>query len=117
MGIRTECPNGHVFKVKEKYAGKKGFCPYCDGKVPILVPDFVSVTEDAQQAIRQTAPRDEDASVFDDHDDEDVLSSGPSRSVLTGSVIRHKVSCPHCSASVPMWYAKCPTCGRFMDQR
>ena len=43
MGIQVECPNGHVFKVKEKYAGKKGICPLCPGKVSVQVPDTLSI--------------------------------------------------------------------------
>ncbi len=39
MGIQVHCPNGHVFKVKDKYAGKKGLCPKCEGQVVVQVPD------------------------------------------------------------------------------
>jgi len=37
MGIQVECPNGHSFKVKDKYAGKKGLCPHCEGQVIVQV--------------------------------------------------------------------------------
>ena len=39
MGIPVYCPNGHHFSVKDKYAGKKGICPYCEGQVVVRVPD------------------------------------------------------------------------------
>src|SRR5690606_28064288 len=42
MGIQVECPHGHVFKVKDKYAGKRGLCPHCKGQVVVLVPDAYS---------------------------------------------------------------------------
>ena len=42
MGIQVECPNGHTFKVKDKYAGKKGLCPHCEGQVIVLVPDALT---------------------------------------------------------------------------
>ena len=42
MGIQVECPNGHTFKVKDKYAGKKGLCPHCEGQVVVQVPDALS---------------------------------------------------------------------------
>ena len=38
MGIPVNCPNGHHFSVKDKYAGKKGICPYCEGQVVVRVP-------------------------------------------------------------------------------
>ena len=118
MGIRTKCPNGHVFHVKEKYAGKKGFCPLCQDKVVIYVPDFVSTTEEAQRSRqRHSHAAASSESVFDEDEGGDSIhSTGESRSVLTDSVIRHKSSCNNCGAAVPMWYAKCPDCGTFMDQ-
>src|SRR6478736_4975936 len=42
MGIQVECPHGHIFKVKDKYAGKKGLCPHCEGQVIVQVPDTLS---------------------------------------------------------------------------
>ena len=48
MGIQTECPNGHVFRVKDKYSGVKGLCPHCEGQVVIQVPDVLSATETNQ---------------------------------------------------------------------
>ncbi len=37
MSIRVVCPNGHLLKIKNKYAGKAGLCPVC--KARIIVPD------------------------------------------------------------------------------
>ncbi|MEO2046216.1 MAG: hypothetical protein ABGX16_06535 [Pirellulales bacterium] len=45
MGIKVKCPHGHEFKVKDKYAGKKGLCPYCEGQVLVRVPDALSSRE------------------------------------------------------------------------
>jgi hypothetical protein len=45
MGIAVKCPHGHEFKVKDKYAGKKGLCPYCEGQVLVRVPDALSSRE------------------------------------------------------------------------
>ena len=39
MSIRVVCPNGHVMKIKDKYAGKKGFCPVCKARVEVPVPE------------------------------------------------------------------------------
>jgi len=36
MSIQFSCPNGHLLRVKESFAGKKALCPAC--KAPIQVP-------------------------------------------------------------------------------
>lgn len=120
MGIAVKCPNGHEFKVKDKYAGKKGLCPYCPGQVAVRVPDAVSSDNLSKAAFRIAAKEHgaepaatADSSIFDDSPRQDAGTSG---SVLSSSVIRHNVKC-QCGESVPMWFARCPKCGTFMDQR
>lgn len=117
MGISVTCPNGHEFKVKDKYAGKKGLCPFCKDQVAVRVPDAVS-SEQLQKAARRVAAEEHGAaaaaaSVFDDTLVHDASSSG---SLLGSSVIRHNVKCK-CGNRVPMWFARCPKCGEFMPQR
>lgn len=121
MGIPVECPNGHHFKVKDKYAGKKGLCPKCHGEVPVQVPKLL-VSKETEAGYRravaeevraqQKPPTDHAASVLDDSVHDDASSSG---SLLGSSVIRHHAKCK-CGQSVPMWFAKCPACGNFMEQ-
>jgi hypothetical protein len=126
MGIRVECPHGHVFKVKDKYAGKKGLCPHCEGQVIVHVPDALSTDASGvlqREAIqrRQSAqhhtssPSSSGSHVFDDPAD---MVAGPSSStsgsLLGSSVIRHNVKCK-CGEHVPMWYARCPACGQYID--
>ena len=123
MGIRVECPNGHIFKVKDKYAGKKGLCPHCDGQVIVHVPDALTANEASDVLQREAIQRRQasqhrpssGSSVFDDPD-EGVLaaSSGTSGSLLGSSVIRHNIKCK-CGEHVPMWYARCPACGQYLD--
>ncbi len=120
MGIQVECPNGHHFKVKDKYAGKKGLCPHCVGQVVIRVPDALNskATNDAYrqavtEEIRHKAATQTDSSVFDDTLHDDASSSG---SLLSSSVIRHNIKCS-CGQAVPMWFARCPGCGKFMEKR
>lgn len=36
MSIRVVCPNGHILRAQESFAGKKGLCPVC--KAPVRVP-------------------------------------------------------------------------------
>jgi hypothetical protein len=121
MGIMVQCPNGHVFKVKDKYAGKKGLCPHCEGQVVVLVPDVLSSIE-SNEAFQQDSLRQRQAaqhasssssSVLDDSHE---LGSSPSTSgsLLGSSVIRHNIKCK-CGERVPMWYARCPVCGAFIE--
>jgi hypothetical protein len=125
MGIRVECPHGHVFKVKDKYAGKKGLCPHCEGQVIVHVPD--ATTTEANEVLQreaiqrrqktQHAPSASSSGshVFDDPNDMVAASSsGTSGSLLGSSVIRHNIKCK-CGEHVPMWYARCPACGQYIE--
>jgi hypothetical protein len=127
MGIQVECPHGHIFKVKDKYAGKKGLCPHCEGQVIVLVPDALSASEASdvlqREAIqRRQAKQRQSASgsssgshVFDDPNESPAMAStGTSGSLLGSSVIRHNIRCK-CGEAVPMWYARCPACGQYLD--
>jgi hypothetical protein len=122
MGIRVECPKGHVFKVKDKYAGKKGLCPHCPGQVVVVVPSSLA-SDQTDKAYRsavadevrhqQAAASAQAASVLDETLHDDASSSG---SLLSSSVVRHNVRCS-CGQSVPMWFARCPGCGKYMESR
>ncbi len=120
MGISVICPNGHEFKVKDKYAGKKGLCPFCKGQVAVRVPDAVS-SDQLQKAARRAAAEEHGGGAVADSGDsvfDDSLAEGASASssLLGSSVIRHNVKCK-CGHHVPMWFARCPKCGDFMPQR
>lgn len=52
MGISVTCPNGHELKVKSKYAGKKGLCPKCPGKVVIDIPAEAPVGDVYDEFVR-----------------------------------------------------------------
>lgn len=116
MGIAVVCPNGHEFKVKDKYAGKKGVCPFCPGQVVVRVPDATSSDQLKTAALRavrlEHGGSPSGSSVFDEPEEP---SAGTSGSMLSSSVIRHNIKCS-CGERVPMWFAKCPKCGKFMQQ-
>ena len=126
MGIQVECPNGHIFKVKDKYAGKKGLCPHCEGQVIVLVPDALAANEASgilqreaiqrrQAAAHHSHPSNSGSHVFDDPNEMPAAAgSGTSGSLLGSSVIRHNVRCK-CGQHVPMWYARCPACGQYLE--
>jgi hypothetical protein len=53
--------------------------------------------------------------VFDDPSEGPAAaSSGTSGSFLGSSVIRHNIKCK-CGQHVPMWYARCPACGQYLE--
>ncbi|MEX2317300.1 MAG: hypothetical protein WD669_09125 [Pirellulales bacterium] len=122
MGIRVECPNGHVFKVKDKYAGKKGLCPHCKGQVQVLVPD--AMTAELSDVLQMEAIQRRQSSHAHSPGSSSVLEeppdltggggSGTSGSLLGSSVIRHNIRCK-CGEHVPMWYARCPACGEYLE--
>jgi hypothetical protein len=127
MGIHVICPNGHEFKVKDKYAGKKGLCPHCEGQVIVQVPDALSSFENNEEFQKETlrqrqsaqhhpAPKktNSSSSVLDDSHDNLGSSPSTSGSLLGSSVLRHNVKCA-CGTRVPMWYARCPTCGAYLE--
>ncbi|MAT72248.1 MAG: hypothetical protein CMJ58_22305 [Planctomycetaceae bacterium] len=123
MGIPVKCPNGHEFSVKDKYAGKKGICPFCKGKnVVVRVPDALSSANlrtaaakaIAEETTRVRDPALSDSSIFDDMPGRPSPDSSGSH--LSSSVVRHHIRCK-CGESVPMWFAKCPKCGTFIDHR
>jgi hypothetical protein len=120
MGIQVECPHGHVFKVKDKYAGKKGLCPHCEGQVIVQVPDLgdthmgdVLQREAIQRRQAAQHQSSHGSSVFDDPGDL-AANAGTSGSLLGSSVIRHNIKC-QCGHHVPMWYARCPACGEYLE--
>jgi hypothetical protein len=119
MGIPVTCPHGHHFSVKDKYAGKKGICPYCEGQVVVRVPDALSsrglndaVTRAVREEKKGVMPSLSDSSVLDGMPEE--KSPSASGSHLGSSVVRHHIRCK-CGESVPMWFAKCPKCGTFLE--
>jgi|SRR5689334_2022272 len=126
MGIQVECPNGHSFKVKDKYAGRKGLCPHCEGEVVVQVPDALTVKQTSDTLQREAIQRRQaqhgkpaasasGSHIFDDPaESPSAPSSGTSGSLLGSSVIRHNIKCK-CGAHVPMWYARCPGCGAYLD--
>jgi hypothetical protein len=123
MGIRVECPNGHVFKVKDKYAGKKGLCPHCKGQVQVVVPESTAAALDMDEVLQMEAIQRRQAAhhqsaagsgVLDEPHELVAGGSGTSGSLLGSSVIRHNIRCK-CGEHVPMWYARCPACGEYLE--
>lgn len=120
MAIEITCPNGHNLKVKDKYAGKTGLCPYC--KQRVAVPKAIT---DADVAAMLSSPSDRSQRHHADdeeNDDTSVLDhrisgrESSSMSLLGGSAVRHTKRCPNCSEDVPYWFATCPRCEQYLSE-
>jgi hypothetical protein len=87
------------------------------------VPDALSskgLVQDVTRAVRDerkgkgTMPSLSDSSVLDSVPSDDKSPASSSGSFMSSSVVRHHVRCK-CGESVPMWFAKCPKCGTFIE--
>jgi hypothetical protein len=85
----------------------------------VRVPDALSsqeLTKAVTRAVRDerkgTMPSMSDSSVLDGTGED--KTGGSSGSFMSSSVVRHHVRCK-CGESVPMWFAKCPKCGIYLE--
>jgi anti-anti-sigma factor len=114
MGIKLTCPNGHVLKVKDQYAGQAGFCPHCRARIHI--PELKKVSEDEIAAILgpgQVAPPPEPAEEFvDPQPRQEAEESGVN--VLNSALLRRKKVCPQCCEITSLSFRLCPRCGTLL---
>lgn len=115
MSISVTCPNGHALKVKDKYAGKIGLCPFCKVQlaVPQLEPAAARVSDDDILGFVSGPPSDTSVPVH-----EDVLhhesAGGSSMSLASSSFVRrHTKVCPKCKSNVLSTYDLCPHCHTY----
>jgi hypothetical protein len=130
MGIQIQCPNGHQLNVKDKYAGKTGYCPQCQAKIKIPVPYTPPTEQEIAASWQSPEPSVDDLiarldlsdvndggppsdspgkSVLDDH----ILSTGlggSSQSLLGSSVVGRRKMCPRCASRVSYAFTHCPRC-------
>ena len=132
MSIEVRCPNGHLLKVKDKYGGKTGVCPFCKGRVLVSVPKKLSEEDivDLISAPSSRASEEDDASSAtgeegdaksvpsETADSESILDDAHEESsgisIVGASAIRHRTECPKCNEQIPYWFAKCPKCGTYL---
>ena len=115
MSISVTCSNGHALKVKDKYAGKMGLCPYCKAQVavPMLEPAHAEFSDSKILSFVQSGPPHETPPVH-----EDVLHhesfGGSSMSLASSSFLRKNTKpCPKCKANVLTTYDLCPHCHTY----
>ncbi len=117
MGIRLVCPNGHRLNVKDKYAGKTGYCPHCQAKV--RVPVLEAISEDDIFQLLNTSAHDaeqediSDKSVLDDPEP-NASGSNSELSLLGSGILRPMKVCPQCEKRTSFTFTNCPRCGTVL---
>jgi len=122
MAIEVRCPNGHVLKVKDRFAGKSGLCPRCKARVEVPKPSAVT-DEEILDVLGPPPPPEPDS------EDEEAAGVGPGRpgevhqdprhvlgsesgiSLLGSSILGRKKICPGCHRVTSYSFKWCPGCG------
>lgn len=103
MSIRCVCPNGHVLKVKETFAGKSGLCPTCKARIDVPRRSKRDVSEDAILDILGPPSSTSDTGEF-------LQSAGDS---WAGRDVREK-HCYKCERLFPTTMHVCPYCHTYI---
>ncbi len=116
MAIRVTCPNGHLLKVKDKHAGKSGYCPHCHARVqvptqePISDDEILGIMGPPPAAEPDKYPSDDDEYVHQEprhvgaHEYSSIKLLGP-------SFARRQKLCSNCCNLVSFSFSLCPRCG------
>jgi DNA-directed RNA polymerase subunit RPC12/RpoP len=119
MSISAKCPNGHVLKVKDEYAGKSGLCPHCHSRVFVPMPikaEKASITDDEilgllgpASPLKPEPPPPDPASALD------AVHEAPKRDsaidLLRSSLLKKQKVCPRCAHPAPLAFTHCSRCG------
>ena len=116
MSIQFKCPNGHLLKVKDKYAGQTGLCPKCQARV--LVPQAPPpLTDDAIADFIGPPPLDEDRPVHQELPSADLAGSSGSSLIQSAMAARETKICPKCKQEVRVCYTLCPNCHTYFSDQ
>ena len=123
MSIQVVCPNGHVLKVSDEYAGKTGLCPVCKSKVIVPKPSEEQLSEDAIMNILGAYDPSKAGSKLTDVSDlaaadapralKNQVSPGEA-GTLPGGPSPPKKSCPHCNQEIVAGIHICPHCHTYI---
>lgn len=123
MPIACRCPNGHVLKVKDKYAGKTGLCPKCGAAMQ--VPAASEEEEFIEMIPREKEPpAPAGRSIFDDDEEPTPRERRGGRSSIStsesllssASVVKHCKKCPKCFELAPLWHVRCLKCNHYFQE-
>jgi ribosomal protein S27AE len=117
MAVSVKCPNGHLLKVKDEFAGKSGLCPHCQTRVFVPMPvhtgekDRISDDEilgllGPPRKVKAEPPPPSDSVLDSGYD---PAESGIS--LLRSSVSQKQKACPLCGHMSSMAFTHCPRCG------
>ena len=122
MSISIKCPQGHVLKVKDEFAGKSGLCPHCHCRVFVPMPvhshTSARISDDEILGLLGQPERVEpepppvpptDPRMTSVHDGVPEEDSGIS--LLGSSPLRKQSTCPHCGNVTSIAFTHCPRCG------
>lgn len=118
MSIQVTCPNGHRLRVKNSFAGKTGYCPYCRAKV--RVPAARAFREDDVMSVLGPPPPPPplepepppDYEVYVHQEPEHVRALEESGIRLAGSsILRRAKLCLVCRTLRSFAFSTCTRCG------
>ena len=126
MSIQVVCPNGHVLKVSDSWAGKRGLCPVCKAKVKVPTPSEDQLSEDAILNILGTYDPSKSRKKLTDVSD---LAAAETPKALRGKnspeeetkttvegASPPKKSCPNCNQEIVAGIRICPHCHTYIAQ-
>ena len=124
MSIQVVCPNGHVLKVSDDYAGKTGLCPVCKSRVKVPKPSEEQLSEDAIMSILGTYDPSKARGKLADVSDlaaadaprgftRSTSAQGEAKPSLDGPSPPKK-SCPHCNQEIHAEIHICPHCHTYI---
>ena len=124
MSIQVVCPNGHVLKVSDEYAGKTGLCPVCKSRVRVPKPSEDQLSEEAIMSILGAYDPNKAGRQWTDVSDlaaadtpralRDQVSPGGEAGTLGGGPSPPKKSCPHCNEEIVAEIHICPHCHTYI---
>ena len=124
MSIQVVCPNGHVLKVSDDFAGKTGLCPVCKSRIKVPKPSQEQLSEDAIMSMLGSYDPSKAGGKLTDVSD---LAAADAPRALRGEVSPEgeagaaadgasppKKSCPHCNQEIAARIHICPHCHTYI---
>ncbi len=122
MSIQVVCPNGHVLKVSDDFAGKMGLCPVCKARIKVPQPSEEQLSEDAIMSILGTYDAKKAEKKLKDVSDlaaadapramqDEVATKGKAGG---GGPAPPKKGCPHCNREIVAGIHICPHCHTYI---
>ncbi len=106
MAITAKCPNGHVLKVKDEFAGKSGLCPHCHSRILVPMPVHPIETEGISddEVLGLLGPP-------GDMKTKSAASPPTNYKAPASSILKNQKVCLQCGHLASIAFANCPRCG------